>query len=65
MIHIPIEELAKQTGSIYRLVVLAARRAAELNEGAAPLVQVNSKKVATIALEEIRQGLVTYKRKGK
>ncbi|MBI4436735.1 MAG: DNA-directed RNA polymerase subunit omega [Candidatus Omnitrophica bacterium] len=65
MINIPIEELSKQTGSIYKLVVLAARRAAELNEGAAPLVQVSSKKVATIALEEIRQGLVTYKQKGK
>ena len=65
MIHVPIEELTKQIGSVYKLVVLAARRAAELNEGAAPLVQVNSKKAATIALEEIRQGLITYKHKGK
>ena len=65
MINVPIEDLAKQTGSIYKLVVLAARRAAELNEGAAPLVQVSSKKAATIALEEIRQGLITYKQKGK
>ena len=65
MINVPIEELNKNVGSIYKLVILAARRAAELNEGAAPLIQIDSKKAATIALEEIRQGLVTYKQKGK
>ena len=65
MIDIPIEELTKKIGSIYKLVNIASRRAAELNAGAAPLVQTESKKAATIALEEMRQGLVTYKLKEK
>ena len=65
MIDIPIEELTKKIGSIYKLVNIASRRAAELNAGASPLVQTESKKAATIALEEMRQGLVTYKLKEK
>ena len=65
MIDIPIEELTQKIGSIYKLVNVASRRAAELNAGAAPLVQTGSKKAATIALEEMRQGLVTYKLKEK
>ena len=65
MIDIPIEELMKKTGSIYKLVNLASRRAAELNAGTLPLIEIESKKAATIALEEIRQGLVTYKQKEK
>lgn len=65
MITSPIQELVRKTGSIYKLVNLASRRAAELNAGAPPLVQVDSKKAATIALEEIRQGAVSYKLKEK
>ena len=65
MIDIPIEELTKKIGSVYKLVNIASRRAAELNAGAAPLVQIESKKAATVALEEIRQGAVTYKLKEK
>ena len=65
MIDIPIEELMKKVGSIYKLVNLASRRAAELNAGTLPLIEIESKKAATIALEEIRQGLVTYRQKEK
>ena len=65
MIDISIEELMKKTGSIYKLVNVASRRAAELNSGTAPLIQIDSKKAATIALEEIRKGIVVYKVKGK
>ena len=65
MIDISIEELIQKTGSVYKLVNLASRRAAELNSGATPLIQSESKKVATIALEEICEGLVSYKQKGK
>jgi len=63
--QISVEELVKNMGSVYKLVIVAARRAAELNEGAPPLVVCDSKKVVTVALEEIRQGLITYKLKGK
>lgn len=54
-----------KTHSVYKLVTLAAKRAVELNQGAAALVKIDSKKPTTIALEEIRQGRVTIKTKKK
>ena len=65
MAQAAIEGLLKQCGSIYRLVILAARRAKELAEGAHPLVDAaHQKKVASIALEEILQDRVLYKAEG-
>lgn len=61
MAHVAIEELLKRTGSIYKLVILAAKRAKELAEGAPPLVEVPPRKLTSIALEEIVQGKVLYK----
>jgi len=43
---------------MYKLVGLAARRAKELSDGAPKLTAADSKKVATLALEEIRSGKV-------
>ena len=54
----PIDELLKQCSSIYKLVVIAAKRAKELSEGAQKLVESDLKKVTSLALEEIRQGKV-------
>ena len=62
MAQVPIEELLKRCGSVYRLVILAAKRAKELAEGAPPLVDTPYKKATSIALEEIVQGKVLYKR---
>ena len=56
-----VEELLKQCPSIYKLVVVAARRAKELAEGAPKLIETDIKKITTIALEEIRQRKVLYK----
>lgn len=64
MITIPIEDILKQNG-VYKTVVLAAKRATELGQGFPPLVKLPTTKHSTIALEEIRRGLVTYKTKGK
>lgn len=61
MAQVPIEELLKQCGSIYRLVILAAKRAKELAEGAPPLVESASRKPTSVALEEILHGKVLYK----
>jgi len=61
MAQVPIEELLKRCGSIYRLVILAAKRAKELAGGAPPLVESHHKKVTSVALEEILQGKVLYK----
>jgi len=62
MIFISMDELIDKAGSIYKLTVLAARRAAELNQGATPLVDLPlATKPTTVALAEIRAGKVAYK----
>lgn len=53
MIYPPITELVEKTGSRYTLVLEAAKRARQLSEGAAPLVESDSGKEVTIATDEI------------
>ena len=53
-----IDDLLKRCGSIYKLVVIAAKRAKELSEGGQKLVDSDIKKVTSLALEEIRQGKI-------
>lgn len=69
MAYVPLEKLVhKEKPSLYKLVLVAAARANELAQGAQPLIQSASKKVSTIALEEIASGKVQYdliKTKGK
>jgi len=59
----PLEDLLPKSGhSIYKLVRMAANRAAELAEGKKPLVDINpNEKTATVALEEILGGKVELK----
>ena len=61
MAQVPIEELLKRCGSVYRLVILAAKRAKEIAEGSPSLVEAPPHKVTSVALEEILQGKVLYK----
>ena len=61
MVQTPIEELLKRCGSVYKLVILAAKRAKEISEGSPPLVESREKKVTSLALEEILHGRVLYK----
>ena len=61
MAQVPIEELLKRCGSIYKLVILAAKRAKEISEGSPALVETRQRKVTSVALEEIVQGKVLYK----
>ena len=66
MYNIPMEELLSKTNSVYKLVVLASRRATELNAGAGKLIEASPRtKSFLLALEEIRQGKVRIKEKGK
>ncbi len=60
-----MENLLDKTGSVYKLVILASRRALELNEGSPKLVETESKKISAIALEEIRDGKISIKEKKK
>ena len=63
MAHQSIEDLLpKAGGSVYRLVRMAANRALELSEGKVPLIENPVlDKYTTTALEEIRQGKVSYR----
>lgn len=65
MTHIPVGDIIAQSDSIFKLTLLAAKRVAELSNGAPKLVEIGSEKFSTIALEEIRQGKVKYKVKDK
>ncbi|MFP4473532.1 MAG: DNA-directed RNA polymerase subunit omega [Candidatus Omnitrophota bacterium] len=58
--HPALERLLPKSGwSIYKLSRLAATRATELAEGRRPMVETKpTDKTATIALEEIKEGLV-------
>ncbi|TRZ51216.1 MAG: DNA-directed RNA polymerase subunit omega [Dehalococcoidia bacterium] len=60
-IDIDLETLYEKTGSIYKLVVTAARRATELNVGAAQLTQDQKDNVIVAALQEISEGKVSFK----
>lgn len=56
-----IDSLVKKVDNKYTLVALAAMRARELNDGAAPLVEgAEGKKTVSIALQEIDDGKITY-----
>lgn len=61
MAYIDREDLLKHSDSVYKLVILASKRALELNEGKPKLIETQSDKFSTIALEEIAQGKVRYK----
>lgn len=58
---IGIDTLVNKTGSTYKLVILTARRAIELAEGAAKLVDAPpDQKTITTALREIAAGKISY-----
>ena len=61
MTRVPLEGLLDKVGSVYKLVILASRRALELNDGAPPLIETGDKRTAIVALEEILQGKVRLK----
>ena len=62
--YIPIEDLLdKANNSVYKLVVLAAKRTLELAEGQPRLVPADSLiKPANIALKEIAEGVIRIKK---
>lgn len=56
------ELLAQTDTSVYKLVILATKRALEIAEGAPQLVEADGNvKPTTIALREIAEGKVKYK----
>lgn len=62
MIYPSLDVLVTKVDSKYTLVVLAAKRAREIMDGATPLVDSKSNKQVTIALEEVAQDKISYER---
>jgi DNA-directed RNA polymerase subunit omega len=72
VIHPRIDELLENVDSRYALVIVAAKRARQINnyhqqlgEGTfedfpPPLVESRSKNYLTMALEEVSQGMIKY-----
>lgn len=46
--------------SMYRFIIVSAKRARQLQGGARPVLPTSSKKPTVIAMEEVRRGLVKY-----
>jgi DNA-directed RNA polymerase subunit omega len=72
VIHPRIDELEDNVDSRYALVIVAAKRARQINnyhhqlgEGTfdvpPPLIESRSKNYLTMSLEEVAQGKITYK----
>ena len=51
--------------STYRFIIVAAKRARQLQGGARPVLPTSSKKPTVIAAEEVRRGLVKYSLTGQ
>ena len=51
--------------STYRFIIVAAKRARQLQGGARPVLPTSSKKPTIIAMEEVRRGLVKYSLTGE
>lgn len=60
MSNVSIEDLMEHVDSKYRLVIVAAKRAKQLNRGAASLVQPRSVKPTYQAMEEISSGKLGF-----
>lgn len=55
--------LDKTGGSVYKLVIMAAKRALEIAEGQPPMIAVESSlKPSTIAIKEIAAGKIHYRK---
>lgn len=62
MLNLSYEDLLKEGDSRYKLVMLASRRARQIVDGSEPLIETNSKKPVTIAIEEIMAKKVVGKK---
>lgn len=60
IISLPIEYDNKKIDSKFRLVAIAAQRAKELSMGSKPRMQTKSKKVTSIAIEELINGNIEF-----
>lgn len=57
-----LELIRRKVDSRYTMVVIAAKRARQLLDGAPPLVETESTKPVSVALEELAQDKLRYER---
>ena len=63
-VNIPLEKLVEASeGSIYKITILAAKRAIALTDGEKPLIDKPGDKVLDNALREIKTGKIKVKAK--
>lgn len=62
MLNPSFRELDNVGDSRYTLVMLISKRARKIIEGEKPLIETDSFKPVSIALEEVMDGKITYKR---
>lgn len=60
MINPSIVSLLEKVDNRYSLVVIAAKRARQLIDGEKPLVEIDSTKPVTIAINEIHEGKINF-----
>jgi len=58
----PLEKSLERIPNRYQLVVLAAKRARQLNRGSPPQVETRRRKWTCVALEEVIAGKLTPRR---
>ncbi len=59
MARITVEDCLENVDNRFKLVLTAAKRARQLSEGAAPLVEWENDKPTVVALREIAEGVIT------
>ncbi|MCR2042566.1 DNA-directed RNA polymerase subunit omega [Anaerosalibacter massiliensis] len=62
MLYPSINEVTKKADSRYTLVMLTAKRARQLVDGSKSYIETDSTKPVSIAIEEIAEDKITYKR---
>jgi len=60
MINPSIVELLEKVDNRYSLVTITSKRARQLIDGEAPLIDMNSTKPLTLAINEVNVGEITY-----
>lgn len=61
MINPSIVDLRERVGDKYSLVVITSKRARQLIQGERQLINVDSNKPLTIAINEVDQGKINFK----
>lgn len=60
MINPPILSLLEKVSDKYSLVVVTAKRARQIIGGQSPLINIDSTKPVTIAINEINEGKINF-----